>query len=1057
MKKITSLVGAALLFSLVTTAQNKQAASHPVHICSTMEYLQEDLKKDPSLLKKWEDEGKRQYQAYLQRQKNQSYVQRPAGNTIVIPVVFHIVDDATAQAWITDRDIYEQVEQLNRDYNGEKIKKYKGLIPDEIYNRIGNIPVKFVLARRTPSGALTSGIERRVNTTPNYPNNKSFAAGGLDGWDATKYLNVWAGTFTNGLLGIATFPFTTSGGFQGVTVGTNTIVFASNTARAVIGTGYYPNYNEGATLSHEVGHYFYLWHTFGDNSACNNDDFRIQAGWNLPTGAGPEGDDTPNQKGTANDAFIYGNPSMDYNVGCISTTFGIMYGSYMNYFDDRSLFMFSDGQRKRVEGCINLYRSGLLTTDGATPPVPVTDAFLVKVDPWYLPTKRGRVLNNTPFSATVRNLGTSNLTSVTLNVSVDGGAPTSTVFPVTLAPGKDTTLNLAPLSGAAGNHTVKVYTSAPNGGTDAFPTNDTLDNNIAIMAATATINAPFSESFTSTTFPPTNWQVYNPNGGTGAATWQRSTTSGFTAAGAAYFQNFNNNQVGTLDDLVTPAIDFGTQDSSILSFRVAHADYDATDVSQWDGLEVLVSGDGGKSYNMVYKKTGDKLRTLAGTQTSAFTATPAQPTRWRQENVNLTPYIQAGQKMIVMFRNTTAFGNNTYIDDINVSAFTLPQLDASAKELVGVIPFICPGNQLTPKAVIRNIGKITLTTLKVNYSIDNAAPVTQNWTGSLARGEETTVTFPGITNLAAGVHTLKLFTSAPNGGVDSNNSNDTLYATITVLGSNPLPLVEGFETNTFPGNNWQLQNPDADTTWRRTTEAANLGAGSMVINNRASLNTSSVDKYITPVLLNSSSYDSLFVTFDHSYRQGFAYPGSTAVPLDTLELVVSNDCGATFTTVWKKWGADLQTIADPNHSSNQDPFIPTQKTEWRNNKVFITPAVGSKDFLVGFISKGSQQDNIWIDNINIYGKTLPQRLKDQGYLIYPNPFNSSFRIHHWVAPMDLEAAQIFNAAGQLVWDKRFSGNATTEVEVNMKNLASGVYVLKMIYANKTIVERIVKQ
>jgi hypothetical protein len=111
-----------------------------------------------------------------------------------------------------------------------------------------------------------------------------------------------------------------------------------------------------------------------------------------------------------------------------------------------------------------------------------------------------------------------------------------------------------------------------------------------------------------------------------------------------------------------------------------------------------------------------------------------------------------------------------------------------------------------------------------------------------------------------------------------------------------------------------------------------------------------------------------------------------------------------------------------------------------------------------FAAKGNKQNNIWLDNINITAQTLPQRLKDQGYLIYPNPFNSSFLIHHSAVepPVSLQAAQVYNAGGQLVWDRRYNGNAARQITVDLKNLAQGVYILKMLYTNKTIVERLVK-
>ncbi len=95
-------------------------------------------------------------------------------------MVFHLIDSAEAAlSWITDRDVYEQVEILNQAYGGKKAVLYKNVIPREIDNivELEIFPVRFTLARRTPAGALTSGIERRVNTTPDRISIKSTADG----------------------------------------------------------------------------------------------------------------------------------------------------------------------------------------------------------------------------------------------------------------------------------------------------------------------------------------------------------------------------------------------------------------------------------------------------------------------------------------------------------------------------------------------------------------------------------------------------------------------------------------------------------------------------------------------------------------------------------------------------------------------------------------------------------------------------------------------------------------------------------------------------------------
>ena len=159
--------------------------------CTTMEVMEEAIRKNPSLVEEWRVEGERQYQLYLQRSQSGQRGQRIQADPIIIPIVFHLVDAAASVAGITDRDIYEQVEILNQDYSGAKLAQYLKVIPPEIAARVGNIPVKFVLARRDPSGNLTTGIERRVNATPSHVDIKSNATGGLDAWDVTKYVNVW--------------------------------------------------------------------------------------------------------------------------------------------------------------------------------------------------------------------------------------------------------------------------------------------------------------------------------------------------------------------------------------------------------------------------------------------------------------------------------------------------------------------------------------------------------------------------------------------------------------------------------------------------------------------------------------------------------------------------------------------------------------------------------------------------------------------------------------------------------------------------------------------------
>jgi hypothetical protein len=1020
----------------ILSTQQQKGVIKNAHRCSTMEIMEEAIRKDPTLPEKWKIEGERQYKLYLQRQQQITLkAEKTEDNPIIIPLVFHLVDNATTLSGISDRDIIEQVEILNRDYGGKKLDQFSSVIPPEIAARVGRIPVKFVLARRDPGGALTTGIERRANATPDHVSIKSFSSGGLDAWDVTRYVNVWCGTFSGseaGLLGVATFPFTTGQGAQGVVIGIKTLPYAGNTSR-----NYYPDYAEGSTLSHEIGHYFYLWHTFGDQSSCNNNDFQIQAGWPLPSGAGPEGDDSPLSKGSSSDNYVYGNPSMNYKDGCASESFGMMYGCFMNYFDDRALFMFSDGMRKRVEGCINLYRPGLLTTDGATPPSAVTDAFLVDVSPRGLHERKSFVVNNTPLQAIVRNSGTSILTSVTLNISIDAGVPATTVFPLNLPAGSDTTLNLAAISGSSDNHTFKIYTSAPNSAADDFTNNDTIYSYINIHTGTATL--PFSEDFTSSTFPPAGWQTWNPNGGA-LNTWTRDANSGNIAPGAAYANGYDNDEIGTLDEMISPALDLGTATDVRLTFKLANAVYDAVDVSTWDGLEVYVSGNGGKTYNLAYKKSGNQLTTVPATD-NMFSALPSESSKWREETILLTPYIVAGQKMIIKFRNTNAFGNNTYIDDITVAAIC-----GSCTRDLQVLSIDKPRgaectNSFIPNATIKNKGIENITAFSVAYRIDNGTVQTTNITGiNLAKDSTISVNLvPAVSGLATGQHTIVVYSFNPvsaTGNGDQLSANDTLSKGFGIAGTLTAPLTESFESTNFPPVGWVVVNPDAAITWTRAT-TGKTSTGSAYINNYNYGLTGRVDELYSPQVT-YSGVDSVSLSFDVS-----AASFTNGSPTDTIEVLLTKDCGNTFTSIYKKWGTDLATVS----SVQTAEFIPSLTSQWRTETIDLTTIALNGPAQLVFRNTNNNKNNIFIDNVNLKTRVLPSRLKREGFLVLPNPFRNQFTVWHYQSPTDLRFISVYNSVGQLVWNKQFNGKAQKQETVDLSSRSGGVYIVWLGYTD----------
>jgi hypothetical protein len=281
------------------------------------------------------------------------------GDTLEIPVVFHIVSPTPNT--ITNEMIQRQLDIINRDFAGKNVDSTNA---PQFYNIRGHGAIRFVLAKRSPEGCDTIGITRTTSnlffTTgdDNIPSTvyqvKYTAFGGRDAWDSynCKYLNIWIGTFTDGTLGQGVFPDGDEPDMEhGVVIDKKTLSFA------------WPgSYNYGRTLTHELGHYFKLYHIWGDDqdepNRCIADD---------------EIGDTPKQK-----VATYGKNVGILTDSCTPVGNGINYQNYMDYSDDSTLTMFTNQQVARVIATIYAFdnRKGLVDPDNkALEPVEGNELF----------------------------------------------------------------------------------------------------------------------------------------------------------------------------------------------------------------------------------------------------------------------------------------------------------------------------------------------------------------------------------------------------------------------------------------------------------------------------------------------------------------------------------------------------------------------------------------------------------------------------------------------------------------------------------------------------------
>lgn len=647
----------------------------------------------------------------------------------------------------------------------------------------------------------------------------------------------------------------------------------------------------------------------------------------------------------------------------------------------------------------------------------------------------------------IRNGSSNALTSAKVNYRIDGGVINTIDFSGSLAQYQTATVTFPAVTTLLpGLHIFQTYTTLPNGGVDARLYNDTI---LTTFTIAPTVPLPLVEGFTAATFPPTNWTRINPDNG---LTWQRSATAGLTAAGSATVNcwNYGPTASNQRDELRTPLLSVTPGvDSLLLNFAYAHAQY--PDPNYIEGLEVMVSTDCGRTWSTVFSKFGIDLKTVPPTTANWV---PVSAANWRRTSLDISQF-KTATRILVKFETVNNYGNNIFLDDINIYTKNAAQLDLTIPAIISPAALEC-NNPFTPQITIRQLGKATVTTAKVNYTLDGGAVNTVNWTGSLGYGQSTNFTLPAITT-TAGTHNFKVWTSLPNGLPDEVPANDTAYRTgFTVFGKQTDPLKEGFEGTVFPPVGWGIQNPDNNITWTRTVKASKTGAASAFVNNYNYAANNQPDLLITPNVTPLANSDSMFLSFQLSAAT-YSYPGSTALPLDSLEILMTTDCGKTYTSVYKKWGDELQTIGSPN-APNDPEFYPLTKNQWRNEMVDLTQYLtrGSNGFQLVFRNVSNFENNLFVDDINLFTKQLPAKLKAQGFLISPNPFENNFVIQHYLRPTDLRSVGVYNAMGQLMQRMDFNGNATSYMDINMSRFAAGVYTVQLIYANRQVTQRILK-
>lgn len=292
---------------------------------------------------------------------------------------------------------------------------------------------------------------------------------------------------------------------------------------------------------------------------------------------------------------------------------------------------------------------------------------------------------------------------------------------------------------------------------------------------------------------------------------------------------------------------------------------------------------------------------------------------------------------------------NTPVFDLEV--FTPTMMLRAATYGRGV--WECPIDQslLTPQANFSSDFTVVCPSQTVQFTdLSTFTPTSWSWNFPGGNPSSSTQQNPAVVYNTPGTYAVTLTATNAAGAA---TYSQTAY--ITVSGSVQPPYVEGFVGTQFVPVGWsEVNNGNQNAKWKRNASVGhNTTASAYYDNYNNSLSGEQDD--IRSVPMNFTGYTSLSLNFDVAYAR---YSSSRS---DSLEVLVSTDCGSTWNQIYVKGGSTLATAG-----TMTTMFTPTS-SQWRTETVNLNAYAGMSSVIFAFRNHNRHGNFLWLDDINISG------------------------------------------------------------------------------------------
>ncbi len=395
----------------------------------------------------------------------------------------------------------------------------------------------------------------------------------------------------------------------------------------------------------------------------------------------------------------------------------------------------------------------------------------------------------------------------------------------------------------------------------------------------------------------------------------------------------------------------------------------------------------------------------------------------------------------------TAFFDNPYSGGLDAGIYNVI---APVRTCDGIID---------AQILLQNTGNDVLTDIEISYGIGTHRD-TMIWQGSLAMHESVFIQLPGYEvesnimddtyDFEAGIHALNQ--SSVDLFEDFNTASKAVHIHNTVYN---LPFEEHFSSESDL-TKWAFNNSGdyiLPFSYYDMDEALNTFNSIFIFDNAGTR-----EEVVSPgINISAESNAYLHFNVDYNYTEYTAdVLGIDTVLADTLEVLVTTDCGATYTSVFKEGGAELSGHDAPilNPLNLQSVVLDMDESKYRGFTVDVSQFAGEENVQFKFSYISALGGYIYLDDVVVSNSMLALNSIDEGtgqLSVYPNPASDQLTVE--IQSGKIDGIRIYTLSGQKVYGAEGKSDAIQTVDVS--HLAPGTYLVLIRSDDRQIRQRFI--